>query len=499
MSDSAAGRYSPAPPRPATWARWIAPPLILWLLGAAAAHPATAATYYVSTSGNNDNAGTSLAAPLRTIDYAVNIANPGDSIEVRGGTYTENVVIRRPGSADAWISLRAYADETPLLRSSGVGPTIYVYHADCDEDVIGDGSGNVDCHPMYWEISGLALQGSPNGGGDGNAIKIDAPKVRLIGNRLCCSVADIVKLVRTSNDVQILDNEIWQDASVVTPGGNAQGVDIVGADRVRVTGNDIHDVPDIGVYAKGNARNALFERNRLVNIGAADNGNALMLGQSTDADRLVDGNYESYDGVVRNNVVVGASWACLATSSSFNARFYNNSCYDTGRLSQASILLSNESEIGQAGTQLYFVNNIVYGSAARPVFKIGSDAMADYATLTVARNMYYVSGGAPQFTASDFFGAVGFSEWTTNFQGLTGHADTSFVADPMYDSLVGTTPLMIAGTSPAVNAGADATGIVSDDYLGNLRPAGTAIDIGAYEFGSSDRLFCDDFDDGPGC
>ena len=32
-----------------------------------------------------------------------------------------------------------------------------------------------------------------SGGGDGNAIKIDTPKVKLIGNRLCCSVADVIK------------------------------------------------------------------------------------------------------------------------------------------------------------------------------------------------------------------------------------------------------------------------------------------------------------------
>jgi hypothetical protein len=169
-------------------------------------------------------------------------------------------------------------------------------------------------------------------------------------------VADVVKLVRTANDVEILNNEIWQDPSRVAPGSNAQAVDIVGADRARVSGNYIHDVPDFGIYAKGNARKPVFENNRLVNIGRADNGNALMLGQQTDAHRLVDGKFETYDGIVRNNVVIGSTWACLATSSSSNAHFYNNSCYNTATRSQASMLITNESAVRQASVAPQFVN-----------------------------------------------------------------------------------------------------------------------------------------------
>src|SRR6185436_1621312 len=208
----------------------------------------TGKAYFVATTGSDSNVGT-LAAPFKTINKAVGLAAAGDTIDVRAGTYTESVVIRRAGSATKWISLRGYNGERPVIKSTSSGPTVYFYNSACDEDAIGDGSGNTDCYPMYWVVQGLEIQGSAAGGSDGNAIKIDTPKVKLVGNRLCCSVADIVKLVRTSNDVEVLDNEIWQDASKVQPGSNAQGVDIVGADRVRVAGNYIHDVPDIGVYA----------------------------------------------------------------------------------------------------------------------------------------------------------------------------------------------------------------------------------------------------------
>lgn len=475
--------------------------LLLGLAMAVSGTAAAAATRYVATNGNDGagNPGTSIDAPLRTIARAVALVAPGDVIDVRAGTYVERVIVQRPGTAAAWITLRAHAGESPVLRSTGAGPTLYFYHSDCDEDTIGNGSGNTDCRPMYWRVEGMTLQGSTTGGGDGYVVKIDTPKVHLVGNRLCCSTVDIVKLVRTANDVEIVDNEIWQDAAVVTPGANAQGIDIVGADRTHVAGNHVHDVPDFGIYAKGNARNPVFERNRLVNIGRADNGNALMLGQSTDAERLVDGPFETYDGIVRNNVVVGATWACLATSSSSNARFYNNSCYDTGRSSQASILLTNESEIGQAGENIRFVHNIVYGSSARPVIKIGSSAMSSYAGLVFSRNLYFVAGGAPQFAASDFFSPVGITQWRTNYTGLSGRADDSVVADPQYVSTSGATPLIPAGTSVAVDGGNNTLMETHIDFRGVTRPQGAAIDIGAYEAGMVDRVFCDRFESVAGC
>lgn len=441
-------------------------------------------TWYVSTAGVDTNDGLALATAFRTISHAVGVVGPGDVIEVNAGTYTENVMITRPGSANAWIMMRAYNGGRAIIRSSGAGPTIYFYHDDCDESVIGSGTGNTDCRAFHWVLQGLEIQGSPSGGGDGNAVKIDTPKVKLIGNKLCCAVADVVKLVRTANDAEILDNEIWQDAAVVTPGGNAQGVDIVGADRVRVAGNYVHDVPDIAIYAKGNARNAVFENNRLVNIGTGANGHALMLGQSTDADRLTDGNYESYDGIIRNNVVVNATWSCLATSSSQNVHIYNNSCYNTGTTTHGSILLSNESEVGQRAANIEIRNNIIYGSASRPVLKIDDSAMTDYATLHIDHNLYYVTGGNPTFTWNDYgLSGIAFSAWQAQYASRSGHTDSSIVADPLYlnISTASTTPLTLQGSSQAVNHGVSST-YVTTDFMGTARPQGGAYDIGAYEY-----------------
>jgi hypothetical protein len=452
--------------------------------------PAAAGTYFVATTGSDSANGTSLDTPFKTLDKAVGVARAGDVIEVRAGTYDVTgsngfgLVIRTQGSESNWITMRGYNGERPVLKSTGSNPTVYFYNGACDQDVIGNTSGNTTCFASFWILQGLEIQGSAGGGDDGNAVKIDTAKVRLIGNKLCCSKADVVKLVRTANDVDVLDNEIWQDPSKVTPGSNAQGVDIVGADRARVAGNYLHDVPDFGIYAKGNARNPIFENNRLFNIGRADNGHALMLGQETDTDRLADGNFETYDGIVRNNVVVNSTWACLAVSSSSNARFYNNSCFNTATSSQASIFISNESEVNQVNVGLEFSNNIIYGSANRPVFKLNSDAMNDASTLLLEKNLFFVPGGNPMFVLND--NQVNFANWKTGYRALTGHDDSSLaVADPLYALTAGTstTPLTLQSTSPVMGVtGKDVSALVPTDRVGVTRPLNGKIEIGAYEY-----------------
>ena len=63
---------------------------------------AHAAELFVSTSGNDANAGT-LAAPFRTIGKAAGIAQPGDVVSVRAGVYNAATNISSKGTAAARI------------------------------------------------------------------------------------------------------------------------------------------------------------------------------------------------------------------------------------------------------------------------------------------------------------------------------------------------------------------------------------------------------------
>src|SRR5688572_9189627 len=76
-------------------------------------------TYYVSTSGS-DAAPGSLSAPFRTIQKAASLAQPGDTVLVRGGTYRETVKPPRSGSSSAPITFKPYNNERVTVSGANV-------------------------------------------------------------------------------------------------------------------------------------------------------------------------------------------------------------------------------------------------------------------------------------------------------------------------------------------------------------------------------------------
>ncbi|HVM58970.1 MAG TPA: right-handed parallel beta-helix repeat-containing protein, partial [Candidatus Paceibacterota bacterium] len=85
---------------------------------------AAAATYYVATNGSDSNSGTSVSSPFKTMQHAADLTNPGDTVYVRGGTYTfsgssDALTISRSGDASGVITYAAYPGETPVIQFGG--------------------------------------------------------------------------------------------------------------------------------------------------------------------------------------------------------------------------------------------------------------------------------------------------------------------------------------------------------------------------------------------
>ena len=77
--------------------------ILFWISGYSLAQ---AATYYVAPTGNNANPGT-ISQPFATLQKAHDVANPGDTIYMRGGTYPmpAQTVITRNGSSGNHIKV----------------------------------------------------------------------------------------------------------------------------------------------------------------------------------------------------------------------------------------------------------------------------------------------------------------------------------------------------------------------------------------------------------
>lgn len=421
-------------------------------------------TFYVSANdGNDSNNGLSVDQAFKTLERGIAAVGPGDTLELRAGIYKPKAMpldsaerengfyLRKGGTAESRIKIKPYNGEKAILENGDRDLVFYIW-ADAG----------------YWIIQDLEIRGS---GPNGYTVKIDGHHINLVNNNIHGSRLDTIKLVQTSDDVVIYGNEIHTPDPNADP--NAQGVDIVGADRTWVAHNYVHDFKSIALYAKGNARNTIFENNRVENI--AERG--IMLGQSTDSWLLqADENgqmYESYDGIIRNNIIINTDSACLATASSINVKIYNNTCYDVAKEMHGAIYVSNESTVNQQGRNIEIKNNIIIGSS-RPVVKIGPNAMSDISTLHIDNNVYWNRGAPVTFLSEDHgLFNVPVEEWR-----LAMNKDgASIVADPKLASI---TTLMLELDSPAIDAGA-ATDVVTTDYNDNARPAGARIDIGAYE------------------
>ncbi len=120
--------------------------------------------YYVALNGNDQNAGTE-ALPFRTIEKAVSVIQPGETIYIRGGTYDllTTIAISKSGTSNAMISLHAFSDERPVLDFSGQAL---------------DGSNRgIKLGGSYWHIKGIDITGA----GD-NGIKIEGGSYNIIEN-----------------------------------------------------------------------------------------------------------------------------------------------------------------------------------------------------------------------------------------------------------------------------------------------------------------------------
>ncbi len=417
----------------------------------------TGQTYYVSTTGSDSNNGLSPQTAFATIQHAVNTVGPGGTIEIMGGTYAGGIVIdpSRAGTANAWITMEAYQGQKVTIDGSSLGASdpnnIFFYTPNPTVPT-----------PVYWALKGLTIANAPQ-----YTVQMEMADIKLIDNDIYGAHNDLVKLVQGAHDIVIWGNNIHNNNAAA--GSNAQGVDMVGSENVLVAHNTLSNIASIGLYCKGNASNITFEDNALNNIYSR----GIMLGESTGVQYLLPGKtYESYNSIIKNNVITNDQSACLAESSSYDAYIYNNSCYNAAIDRKGAILITNESVSGQGGTNVFVRDNIIEDFSTHPMVLIQPGAMTNDTTLHIDHNLYFNPGGATfQWDERGLYGAS-FAAWQR-----AGFDSDSLVANPLYAD-EGT--LTLKQGSPAQHAGVPLQA-VRHDFNGVRRPTEGPVAMGAYE------------------
>jgi hypothetical protein len=208
----------------------IAPDLGPYESSSTGAQSSGPATYYVATNGNNNNPGT-ITQPFATWKKAIDLAQPGDLIYIRGGTYygsaltsdsfgmTSVAIHDKHGTSTNPIKIWAYPGEKPILDFTGLtynGRVIGFYLKDCS----------------YLHLKGLSFTGGTQ---ESHGIVVLAFTVDGTSDSTFENIESYnndgpgMYMMGTSEDNLILNSDFHDNYDPYTPGspgGNADGLDI---------------------------------------------------------------------------------------------------------------------------------------------------------------------------------------------------------------------------------------------------------------------------------
>ena len=411
--------------------------------------PAVAATRYVSSAGSDVNPGT-LDAPLATPERAVSLSAPGDAIVLRGGTYT---LLRSLQINVSGLTLSSYPGE----RARIAGSTIDVVNL----------TSLIVIYGNRVTLERLELEGASYYG-----VKVDdyyGPVTGVVLRGLY-----VHHTGRDGLKIQKADGLVVEDCEIAFTGmrdaSNAEGIDIMATIGVTVRRSYIHDTATNGLFVKAGTRQALIEQNVVERTGLS----GILLGSESGAEFMRDGAVqEAIDSTARNNIVIDAAYAGLASIAGDNIRFEHNTVVRAARVGQA-VFRAAPNEYGTATRGVVLRNNVFWLSAASARPMVHLDRYEG--SLTSDGNIWFSPDGRYQFWRESSGGPA--SYWNDLSQWRSGmNADWhSQATDPRLEAGGAYRPL---GGSPAIDGGVTAT--VAIDYAGLARPQGAAADIGAHE------------------
>jgi hypothetical protein len=444
--------------------------------------------FYVSTTGNDANSGTSTSAPWRTIQKAMNTATIGSTVNVLAGTYNERLTLGVSGTAGNYITFQPYGFSVPAGGCGGYtgtqcgGDQIILDYAPLG--TLSDGvpfllvSGK-----SYVRIQGLTFQNfttleqnfvlSQGVRIDGASNYVEIKYNKFLNNKEtgpwtgCCAMAHF-RVWGPASNIWVYGNEF---AGIVSNYGETL---TTVASTVTIENNWIHDVDGIALAIAENSSDTAVRGNLLEWISKKHDG-SVWYNNPSNAIYVNGGN----SATIEHNVVRDSAYGYAVVTEpgypdSHDVLIRNNLAY---RNAVAGIMVGNwySSTNGSNVYNITVTNNTVYncpiGFLIRPYVS---------ASVIWENNIFANSRMTYVNTLNWDPGNVDYNGY---FGGGTGPGAHALTLDPLFtNASIG--DFTLQPTSPAINAGdpnTSATVVGAVDFAGNPRILGGRIDIGAYE------------------
>jgi parallel beta-helix repeat protein len=398
-------------------------------------------TYYVATTGNDTNAGTSTA-PFKTIQKAANKAVAGDTVIVKTGTY------------NAGFNLYAHVGGTqgnPITFSAESG--VIITHC-----------GTVGTNA--W-LAGINIESTPGW------FIIDGFKIKSDGSMQRAGIRSAYS-----------NNNIIRNCDI---GSAFIGIFTSSSSGLLLENNKCHNSTDQhGIYLGAGTKNSVVRKNECY----SNNWDGIHMNASKAAgindnnivenNKLYNNNLSGMDiegvtnSIFRNNLIYNNT----KHGMSFHSQDQTRAGYPTDPCSNNTIV--NNSIVGNglfglcfqpedtASTKIY--NNILLNSSA--IYgSIGTNAIPSFTSdYNIVVDNFSTNLGVNKMTLAQWKSSTG-----QDTHSIISTASQLFVNSAAFD-------YHLKAGSSAVNAGVVNSYIPSTDADGNNRPQGTSTDIGAYEF-----------------
>ena len=438
---------------------------------------ASAATYYVATNGNDNHPGTE-AQPFATVNKGAQVAQAGDTVIIKSGTYvpTSRIVVANSGTAAAPITFKAEVKHGAVIDGQSQVPNMNV-------------DGRVGLFEMVnksWIIvDGLRIENSGFWG-----IWADACQNITIRNCYTFNTygSGILATKAGSYNIRILDNTVQRACMYPSTSVNtSECITVASVDTFEIAGNIVFDRPvDVsnggeGIDAKNNCTNGTIHTNvvfDLVRVGiyidaySANLSNVSVYGNlvyncrggirvaSEESGTLT--NVSVHDNVIRDITrAEGIGIRGYLNQGPLKDIFiYQNTLVRSGNTNPAStwencaILCDSNNS---ADSNHVVRNNIIVTTAANangPYIRTRNQSY-----VTVDRNLLFGPAAS----------------------GVTG--SNAIFADPLFITMTGNDFHLQSG-SPAIDAVLGSP-LSTMDFDGLARPVGAAGDLGAFEWVSS--------------